>query len=381
MQQAKDQLQAVLDAVPGCVSWFTSDLRYLGINRYLAATFNVRPEDFVGKQLGFMSASPGFAEFVRQFTASSLQESSVEIAADVNGRPRSYLIVAQKYAQDQAAVFVGIDVTDRRQFQEALRESQERYALAVQGANDGLWDWNLKTNDIYFSPRWKAMLGYSEDEIGNQPEEWLGRIHPDEAEWVQAQLIAHWDGLTRQFEIEHRMLHRDGEYRWILSRGLAVRDRNQIAYRMAGSQTDITERKRAEEQLLHDALHDSLTGLSNRALLLDRLGQVIERSKRQGGQFAVLFLDLDRFKVINDSLGHTIGDQLLVAIARRLETCLSAGDTFARLGGDEFVILVESVRDPSDVTRLAERIQQTLRSPFNFAGARCLHHRQHWDCL
>lgn len=366
--QAKEQLQAVLDAVPGCVSWFTADLRYLGINRYLAATFNVRPEDFVGKQLGFMSASPGFAEFVHQFTASSLQESSVEIAATVNGRLRSYLIVAQKYAQDQAAVFVGIDITDRRQFQEALRESQERYALAVQGANDGLWDWNLKTNEIYFSPRWKAMLGYGENEIGNQPSEWFNRVHPDELSWLQAQLTAHFDGLIRQFEIEHRMLHQDGEYRWILSRGLAVRDHHNRAYRMAGSQTDITERKRAEEQLLHDALHDSLTGLSNRALLMDRLAQAIERFKHQGSQLAVLFLDLDRFKVINDSLGHTIGDQLLVAIAHRLESCLKAGDTFARLGGDEFVILIEAIKDPGEVTRLSERIQQALQSPFNLQG-------------
>ncbi|MBD2463825.1 EAL domain-containing protein [Oscillatoria sp. FACHB-1407] len=369
MQVAKDQFQAVLDAVPGCVSWFSSDLEYLGINRYLAATFKVRPEDFIGKKLGFMESSPGFAEFVREFIVSPVKESSVEIAARVDGSDRSYLVVAQKYAHDQAAVFVGIDITDRRKFEEALRESQERYALAVQGANDGLWDWNLRTNEIYFSPRWKEMLGYDDKAIGNTPEEWFNRVHSEELEWLQAQLEAHLEGLTLHFEIEHRMLHKDGTYRWILTRGLAVRDQEQKAYRMAGSQTDITERKRAEEQLLHDALHDGLTGLSNRALFLDRLGQAIEWSKRQPDhQFAVLFLDLDRFKVVNDSLGHVVGDQLLVAIARRLQPCLRAGDTFARLGGDEFTILMEDVRDISDATRLAEQIHRELESPFNLNG-------------
>lgn len=365
LQQARDQLQAVLDAVPGCVSWFSSDLRYLGINRYLAATFNVRPENFIGKKLGFMESSPGFAEFVRDFITSPLKEGSVEIAAQVDGIPRSYLIVAQKYAQDQAAVFVGLDITDRRQFEEALRESQERYVLAMQGANDGLWDWNLKTNTIYFSPRWKAMLGYGEAEIGNRSEEWFNRVHPEEFGWLQAQLKAHLDGLTRHFEIEHRMRHKDGRYRWMLTRGLAVRDENRRAYRMAGSQTDITERKRAEEQLLYDALHDGLTRLANRALFTDRLGRAIDRAKRKRGyQFAVLCLDLDRFKVVNDSLGHNLGDQLLVAIARRLQTCIRAGDTLARLGGDEFTILMEDLHDPGDPHRLADAIQRVLKSPF-----------------
>ena len=369
LQEAKDQLQAVLDAVPGCVSWFSSDLRYLGINRYLAATFNLRQEDFIGKKLGFMESSPGFAEFVQKFVQSSVQESSVEIAARVDDEPRSYLVVAQKYAQDQAAVFVGLDITERRQFEEALRESQERYALAVQGANDGLWDWNLRTNEIYFSPRWKAMLGYGDKEIGNSPEEWFSRIYGDDLKWLQSQLTTHLQGLSAQFEVEHRIWHKDGSYRWMLSRGLAVRDQNGVAYRMAGSQTDITERKRAEEQLLHDAFHDGLTGLSNRALFLDRLGQAIERSKRQEQfQFAVLFLDVDRFKVINDSLGHRLGDELLITIGQRLEGCLRPGDTLARLGGDEFALLIQDIDGTEEAVQLAEQIHDIMRSPFDLAG-------------
>lgn len=369
LQAARDQLQAVLDAVPGCVSWFSADFKYLGINRYLAETFQLRPEDFIGQELGFMESSPGFANFVRQFIASPINASTVEVAARVDGTMRSYLLAAQKYAQDQAAVFVGLDITDRKQFEEALRESQERYALAVQGANDGLWDWDLRSQQIYFSPRWKSMLGCTEPEIGNSPDEWFNRIHPDEADWIAAQITAHIDGQTQQLEIEHRMRHRDGSYQWVLTRGLAVRDRRGQAYRMAGSQTDISKRKQAEHQLLHHALHDNLTGLANRALFMDRLQQAIERSKRlEDHRFAVLFMDLDRFKILNDSLGHIVGDQLLVAIARRLESCLRSMDTIARLGGDEFTILLEGIHNAEAACHLADRIHEALQDPFNLNG-------------
>ncbi|HEY9859025.1 MAG TPA: EAL domain-containing protein [Candidatus Obscuribacterales bacterium] len=267
------------------------------------------------------------------------------------------------------AVVTFQDITERKQAEEALRESQERYALAVEGANDGLWDWNLKTNEIYFSPRWKSMLGYHEREIGSDPEEWFNRVHPEDVERLKAQIGLHLEGFSPHFESEHRMQHQDGSYRWMLSRGLAVRDGDHKVARMAGSQTDVTERKQVEEQLLHDAFHDVLTGLPNRALFIDRLGLAIERSKRPGSNlFAVLFLDLDRFKVINDSLGHMIGDQLLIAIARRLEACLRGGDTVARLGGDEFTILLEDIVDIHDATRIANRIHQALLSPFNLQG-------------
>ena len=244
-----------------------------------------------------------------------------------------------------------------------LRESEERYNLAVRGANDGIWDWKLKNNEIYFSPRWKAMLGFREDEIGNNLEEWFKRVHPDDLNRVRENLSLHIEGNASHFESEYRIRHANGSYMWVLSRGLAVQDSEGEAYRMAGSQTDITARKLVEEQLAYGALHDVLTGLPNRALFMDRLKHRLEHTKRHPEQlFAVLFIDLDRFKVVNDSLGHAVGDQLLIATAQRLQQCVRPEDTVSRLGGDEFAILLNEVRDVSDAIRVAERIEGRLVS-------------------
>jgi diguanylate cyclase (GGDEF)-like protein/PAS domain S-box-containing protein len=257
----------------------------------------------------------------------------------------------------------------QRRAEEALRESEERYALAARGANDGLWDWNLKTDRVYFSPRWKYMLGCAECEIGEGPCEWFDRVHADDLEGLRSALAAHIDGRVAHFEHELRVRHKDGSFRWMLSRALAVRDEAGKATRIAGSQTDITERKLAEERLLHDAFHDALTGLRNRTLFIDRLSRSLRRARHsEETTFAVLFLDLDRFKVVNDSLGHMVGDQLLMAIARRLEACLRPTDTVARLGGDEFAILLDDIRDVTDATRIADRIHRELTQPFQLNG-------------
>jgi diguanylate cyclase (GGDEF)-like protein/PAS domain S-box-containing protein len=260
-------------------------------------------------------------------------------------------------------------LVERARHEAELRECEERYALAARGANDGLWDWNLRTDEIYFSARWREMLGLGECQTASRPEEWFERVHPDDLVLLKATINDHLAGRTPHFEIEHRVRHEDGSYRWMLSRGLAVRDTAGRATRMSGSQTDITERKLTEEQLLHDALHDALTGLPNRALFMDRLGQSVERARRHPEfSFAVAFMDIDRFKLVNDSLGHTAGDRLLIEFGRRLTTSLRAGDTVARLGGDEFTILLCDTGSAEDAVRMAERIQHELARPFDIEG-------------
>lgn len=255
-----------------------------------------------------------------------------------------------------------------KQAQEALRESEERYSLAARGANDGLWDWNIQTGRVYYSPRWKAMLGWEENEIGDSSEEWFDRVHDTDRERVQEEITAHRSGATSHFESEHRMLHKDGTFRWMFNRGLAVVDESGTTLRMAGSQTDITERK----------VSDPLTGLPNRLLFIDRLGRRIQHARRRkDALFAILFLDLDGFKMINDSLGHLVGDQLLVGVASRLEKCLRSSDTLARLGesftvarlgGDEFTVLLDDLKDPNDAKRAADRLMKALSAPFSLGG-------------
>src|SRR3990172_7353998 len=261
-----------------------------------------------------------------------------------------------------------MEILERKRIEEALRETEERYALAVRGANDGLWDWDLKNNRIYYSPRWKAMLGYDEEEIGDSANEWFSRVHPEDIERLKLDLTSHFNHTTTHFENEHRILHKDGTHRWILSRGLAVWDPTQVATRIAGSQTDIADRKYAEEKLLHDAFYDKLTSLPNRALFMDHLNLAVERAKRKDDYcFAVLFMDLDRFKDINDRFGHLTGDQVLIAVAKILEGRMRSTDTVARFGGDEFVILLEDVGTPESASQIADWVHKELSAQFQIS--------------
>lgn len=258
---------------------------------------------------------------------------------------------------------------ERKRTEKALRDSEERYDLVACGANDGLWDWDLRTNKLRFSPRWKEMLGYRDDEIGESLKEWISRSHPED----QARLWSEFDDCLRPngntgLVFEHRMLHRDGSYRWMLTRGMVLRASDGLATRMAGSQTDITRVKS----------FDPLTGLANRVLFHERLERCVARLRKEAGYvFAVLFIDLDRFKVINDSLGHIVGDQLLVGAAKRLQLAIRSGgprvraveeDLVARLGGDEFGILLDNLGCSSEACAVARRIKASLHKPFNLEG-------------
>ena len=253
---------------------------------------------------------------------------------------------------------------------EALRVSEERYALAVRGANDGLWDWNLVTNEVHWSPRWKAMLGYEESEIGATPEEWLARVHPDDLARVEQALAAHLERGSGHFESEHRIRHRNELYRWVLCRGAATRNAAGTATRMAGSLTDITDSK----------LADAATGLPNRLLFFDVVERAIRRGERRPGYvFALLVLGLDRFNVVQESLGPLSADRLVMEVARRLQSILRSTDavtrdepdfTLARTGGDEFNVLLDDMTDARDAVRVAERLCGALAEPFEVGGSR-----------
>ena len=253
-----------------------------------------------------------------------------------------------------------------------LSRSEERYSLAVRAANDGIWDWDLTTGRIYFSPRWHAILGQAGEgdaEVDDDPATWFGLVHPGDIVRLRGAIEAHLQGRTPHLQSEHRMRHADGTWRWVMTRGLAIRRVDGTPTRMAGSLSDVTDRRTAQLRLQHDALHDTLTGLPNRMLFIDRVNQILQRSLRDPETgCAVLFLDIDRFKLVNDSLSHAVGDDLLIALAGRMSGALRPGDTVARLGGDEFTVLLEDVVAAADAVVVARRIQRSLQAAFEVDG-------------
>jgi diguanylate cyclase (GGDEF)-like protein/PAS domain S-box-containing protein len=250
-----------------------------------------------------------------------------------------------------------------------LRQSEERYAVAVRATNDGIWDWDLAEQSMHFSDRWKTLLGYGDRFISGRPDAWFDLVHPEDIGRLRAEIYDHLAGLSPYFENEHRIRHADGQWRWVLSRGLASPDRTGTPARMTGSLSDVTDRHNAEQQLMYGALHDSLTGLPNRALFMDRLSHCLGRLERDPGfQCAVLFIDVDRFKLVNDSLSHAAGDRLLVELSRRVEQVLRPDDTLARLGGDEFTILLDGIASPADAVDVARRVLAAIAVPVDLDG-------------
>ena len=280
------------------------------------------------------------------------------------------LLAGRLQGAEKERILVAInDITARKESEKRAREFEQRYALAFRTASDGLWDWDLKKKEIYFSPRWNTILGFREGQIGRNPEEWLSQIHDSDARALLAKLSDHLDGKTGEFEGEHRMKHSDGSYRWVLTRGIAIRNELGEAIRIVGSQVDITARKRAQGLQQDASLYDTLTGLPNRSQLRQNLKRAAEETgSKTNVLYALLYLDIDRFKLVNDSLGHTIGDHLLIGIADRLKKCLRHGDSIARMAGDEFAILLENLNDVSQATELANRIQVAIARPFKVGG-------------
>lgn len=277
----------------------------------------------------------------------------------------------------------------QRQIQADLGRARELLQLAIEGAGIGLWSWHLPSGEVWTNDQCLQMLGYG-PEHRHEPirtddlplnfatiDTWQTLLHPDDRERHQGILEGHLDGTSSTFDCEIRLRHRQGHWIWVLDRGKVVEwDTHGQPLRMSGILTDITDRKRAEEessltsaQLLYNSLHDALTGLPNRNFLNQRLDLAIQRSRRYPqAQFAVIFLDLDHFKVINDSLGHLAGDEVLLSVAKTLQAIVRASDMAARLGGDEFVLLLEDLDSLQEIETIADRLLNALQQPFTVQG-------------
>lgn len=264
-----------------------------------------------------------------------------------------------------SGIFVqGHDVTEQKRAKEALKESNERYQFALEGARDGIWDWDTRNHAVTYCPRWKRILGFADLEFPDDYKEWLERIHPEDRNTVIDRVMqALKEGSA--LDIEYRLRCKDGTYKWVLSRGTVVsRDESGRPVRFTGTMSDISEKKASEELVWRHASFDSLTGLPNRRLFRDRLEQELRRAHRSSIEVALLFIDLDHFKEVNDLLGHDAGDQLLLQVAERLSSCVRDTDTVARLGGDEFTVILTDLHDHPHIEHLAQKIIQALGKPF-----------------
>ncbi len=252
-----------------------------------------------------------------------------------------------------------------RNIQESISErGLERFELAVSASNDGVWDWDLARDLVFYSPRWCEIIGFQIDEVEPNATSWFARVHPDDAPLLETAIQTHLEGSAERIAIEYRIRHKNGYYRWVLTRGQVLQDVAGQPRRLVGSQTDITDRKSEEQEMSYNALHDPLTGTANRALLMERLQQIIVHQRRDPTQlYSVMFLDLDEFKDVNDNLGHEAGDQILKTVTQRMTACVREQDTVARLGGDEFVILVAGTSDQNEVEGLATRILSEIEKP------------------
>lgn len=257
---------------------------------------------------------------------------------------------------------------ERKRSEEALRLSQERFELVTRATSDAIWDWNLSTDELWWNEGFQNLFGYSGDEIGVDLTSWTERLHPDDVERVTHDIHRHIESGKHNWTDEYRFRRSDGTYAFVIDRGYVVYDHQNKPVRMLGSMMDVTDRKSLEEQLTHQALHDPLTKIANRILFRDRVEHALSKLIRNHVSIAVLFLDLDNFKAINDSLGHAAGDKLLVAVAGRVQDCLRNSDTAARLGGDEFGVLIETVTHADEAVNIADRILEVFRQPFSIEG-------------
>lgn len=263
-----------------------------------------------------------------------------------------------------------IEVDEYKKSEAALHASEQRLQLVLKASQLGFWDWDIKNNIVTRNERLAEILGYQLSEIEFTVKQWVDFIHPDDREIAWQSVRNNIEGRTQMHALEYRMRTKSGDYKWVLDQAQVVSwDADHKATRMCGTQTDITERKSMEEQVRNFAFYDALTALPNRRLLDDRLNKAISASKRSGYYGALMFLDLDDFKPINDAHGHQTGDLLLIEVANRIKSCIREVDTVARLGGDEFVVILnelslDKTESISETKLVAEKIISALSKPY-----------------
>ncbi|WP_053082006.1 bifunctional diguanylate cyclase/phosphodiesterase [Methylobacterium aquaticum] len=370
---SEERMRALTDTLPQMVWVMPPDGYTVYTNRQFQALFG---PGVTSSAQRFASHHPDGREAIAAaWRVAAAQARTFETEArlkNLSGDYRWYKIVMVPVLRDGALVeWIGtaLDIDDIVRAREALRVSEERLALALDAGSDGLWDCDLTTGEAWMSDRWWHLLGYAPGELPSRSSTWQALIHPDDRPRTLSLLGRHLVGESPVFEGEHRLRRKDGAWGWFLTRAKVVgRDADGRAMRLVGTHRDIGVRKEAENRIAHMATHDALTDLPNRTLFREGLEQCLAGIAQTGGSCAVLCLDLDGFKEVNDALGHHAGDALLREVAQRLRTVLAAQervgqDRAARLGGDEFAILLASVGDAGDALALAQALIREIGRP------------------
>lgn len=377
VREREIRLRGIMENVADGIVTVDAARRIDTMNRAALELFGYAPEDVKGIPFDRLIAVEDVSRLLAALTRcaesandnrDAVRHELTAVRGDGTVVPIAFSVNQMRLDDRVTFICVVQDITERKRAEEALRESEERLKLAVTATRSGIWDADLRSGSSWWSPEFLAMLGYDPGELPPRVGTWEALIHPDDAPWTTALIQRYLRGEVPEYEPVYRVRRKDGTWVWIEAKGRCLRDDNGVAYRFTGAMSDVTERKRFEEQLMYMATHDPLTGLPNRTLLQDRLQHAMGLVRRKGGTLAVLFLDLDRFKLINDSLGHHIGDGLLKAVSTTLAACVRATDTVGRLGGDEFLVIAEDLSSPQDAGRIAKAMLQALARPMAVEG-------------
>ncbi|ENO90443.1 cyclic di-GMP signal transduction protein [Thauera linaloolentis 47Lol = DSM 12138] len=371
LQQERDYVDAVLNSLPGVFYHYDENVRLVRWNRNLE-----RIAGYTAQELAGADPMMFYADEEKARVASGIREvfekGECAVEADYllkDGRRIPYLFtgVRFEYGGQRGFVGVGYDIAERKRAETALRESLARFHAAARATRDAVWEWDLVTDDFWVSDNVQTLFGYSAKDISTVSA-WERHIHPDDLERVSTHIRAVIAEGGQTWEDEYRFRRLDGSYADVRDCGIVLRDVAGRDVRMVGATQDITERKQAEARIRRLAMHDDLTGLPNRNLIQDRIAQAISHARRSGSLLAVLYLDLDRFKVVNDGYGHLFGDAVLKAAGERLQQLVRESDTVGRLGGDEFLILLADLRQHTDAEAIARKIIDGLDRPIIVQG-------------
>lgn len=366
LSATRSRLELVLESVSDAVVGVDRLGRLAYLNSRAARQAGRHKEDLLGQDLS--SLFPGAdGALVRRHLVRTVKEG---LKARIEYFSKSYArwFETRIFPAAGGAVIFSADVTQRKQAELQLRETLERLRIAADVAGIGFWEWCLEDGKVYFSPEWKRQLGYNDRELPDRLEEWRDRIHPDDRQRVLGQVAAFCRSPAPNFEIEYRMRHCNGDYRWISARWLLTVHEGNASRRLAVTHVDITDKRAAEDQLRYVAGHDGLTGLPNRRLLFEFAEHMVASARRAHTRLAVLFFDLDAFKPVNDTYGHHVGDQVLREAAQRIAQSVRAEDMVGRLGGDEFVAVLANVDSTRAVTQAAIHMLRTLEPPYRVDG-------------